>query len=83
MTMPVMNGVEALQALKADEVLEHGGKARALMHGRFHVSYEDVRALAVPILRHRVLMNFHAESDRLSADDLLLKLLDWKTVPRV
>jgi MoxR-like ATPase len=59
------------------------GKARALMQGRFHVTYEDVRALAAPILRHRVLLNFHAESDRLSADDILRKLLEWKTPPRV
>jgi MoxR-like ATPase len=58
------------------------GKARALMHERFHVSYEDIRALAAPILRHRVLLNFHAESDRLSTDDLLRRLLEWKPAPR-
>jgi MoxR-like ATPase len=53
------------------------------MHGRFHVAYEDVRALATPIMRHRVLLNFHAESDRLNTDEILRRLLDWKTVPRV
>ncbi len=58
------------------------GKARALMHGRFHVSYEDIRALVVPIMRHRVLLNFHAESDRLTSDDILRRLLDWKPAPR-
>ncbi len=69
-------------SVRAAQFLVLGGKARALMQGRFHVSYEDVRALAIPILRHRVLLNFHAESDRLNTDDLLRKLLDWKTVPR-
>ena len=58
------------------------GKARALMHGRFHVAYEDIRALAIPVLRHRVLLNFHAESERLTCDALLQRLLDWKQVPR-
>jgi MoxR-like ATPase len=66
-------------SVRAAQFLVLGGKARALMQGRFHVSYEDIRALAFPILRHRVLLNFHAESDRLSSDDILRKLLDWKT----
>jgi MoxR-like ATPase len=69
-------------SVRAAQFLILGGKARALMLGRFHVAYEDVRALAIPILRHRVLLNFHAESDRLSADDILHKLLEWKTAPR-
>ena len=69
-------------SVRAVQFLILGGKARALMQGRFHVSYEDVRALAIPIMRHRVLLNFHAESDRLSTDDILRKLLDWKTTPR-
>jgi MoxR-like ATPase len=69
-------------SVRAAQFLILAGKARALMLGRFHVAYEDVRALAIPILRHRVLLNFHAESDRLMADDILRKLLDWKAVPR-
>lgn len=69
-------------SVRAAQFLVLAGKARALMQGRFHVSYEDVRALAIPILRHRVLLNFHAESDKLSTDDILRKLLDWKTTPR-
>ena len=44
-----------------------GGKARALMHGRYHVSVEDIHALATPILRHRIITNFYAE---VGADDL-------------
>ncbi len=69
-------------SVRAVQFLVLGGKARALMHGRFHVSYDDVRALAVPIMRHRVLLNFHAESDRLSTDDILRRLLEWKPAPR-
>jgi MoxR-like ATPase len=69
-------------SVRAAQFLVLAGKARALMHGRFHVSYEDVRALAVPIMRHRVLLNFHAESDRQSSDDILRRLLDAKPAPR-
>jgi MoxR-like ATPase len=68
--------------VRAVQFMVLAGKARALMHGRFHVSYEDVRALAIPIMRHRVLLNFHAESDRLSPDEILRRLLDWKSIPR-
>ena len=69
-------------SVRAVQFLVLAGKARALMHGRFHVSYEDIRALAIPVLRHRVLLNFHAESERLTCDSILQKLLDWKPVPR-
>jgi len=69
-------------SVRAAQFLVLAGKARALMHGRFHVSYEDIRALVIPIMRHRVLLNFHAESDRLSSDDILRRLLEWKPAPR-
>jgi MoxR-like ATPase len=69
-------------SVRAAQFLVLAGKARALMHGRFHVAYEDIRALATPVLRHRVLLNFHAESDRLNTDEILRRLLEWKTVPR-
>jgi MoxR-like ATPase len=69
-------------SVRAMQFLVLASKARALMHGRLHVSYDDLRSLAVPILRHRVLLNFHAESDRLNSDELLRRLLDWKPVPR-
>jgi MoxR-like ATPase len=55
------------------------GKARALMRGRYHVSFDDVRALARPVLRHRVLLNFQAQSERVTSDDLVERLL--KAVP--
>jgi len=69
-------------SVRAAQFLDLAGKARALMHGRFHVAYEDVRTLAAPVLRHRVLLNFHAESDRLTTDEIVRRLLEWKTTPR-
>ena len=57
-------------------------KARALMQKRYHVSFEDVAAMSVPVLRHRVLLNFHAESDKVTADAVLRKMIDSITVPR-
>src|SRR5438270_8379656 len=65
-------------SVRAAQFLVLAGKARALMHERFHVAYEDVRALVLPIMRHRVLLNFHAESDHLTSDDILRRLLDSK-----
>jgi len=50
-------------------------KARALMEGRYHVTPEDVKHLATPILRHRVLPNYYAESDGVTIDDILDSML--------
>jgi MoxR-like ATPase len=57
-------------------------KARALMHARHHVSFDDVRALMPAVLRHRILLNFQAESDRLTPDKILLQLLEAMPAPR-
>ena len=57
-------------------------KARALMHGRHHVTYDDIRVLSVPIMRHRILLNFQAESDKLTQDDIIKMLLEAKPVPK-
>ena len=57
-------------------------KARALIHGRYHVSYEDVAALATAVLRHRILLNFHAESEKVTQDDILKRLIQSIPVPR-
>ncbi len=51
------------------------GKVRALVDGRFHVSYQDIQDVAMPCLRHRVLMNFEAEADRVSSDDVVREIL--------
>ena len=56
-------------------------KARALMSGRYHVSYDDIRALAQPVFRHRLLANFHAESERISTDKIIDQLLEAVPVP--
>jgi MoxR-like ATPase len=69
-------------SVRAAQFLVLSAKARALMKGRYHVSYEDVRSLYIPVLRHRILLNFHAESDRLKQDDILKKVLEWKPSPR-
>jgi len=52
-----------------------GAKARALIHRRTHVTIEDVQALAHPVLRHRIVVNFAAESDGVSSDDIIDQLL--------
>ncbi|HET9983541.1 MAG TPA: MoxR family ATPase [Longimicrobiales bacterium] len=69
-------------SVRAAQYLVLGGKARALMAGRFHVSFDDVRALAHPVLRHRVLKNFHAESERVATDTIVDRLLSAVPVPR-
>jgi len=69
-------------SVRAAQFLVLSAKARALMHGRYHVTYEDVRALYIPVLRHRILLNFHAESDHLKQDDILKRILEWKAPPR-
>ena len=66
-------------SLRASQALILGGKARALIQGRYHVSVADVRALAPSILRHRILTNFFAESDGVDADTVVTRLLE--TVP--
>jgi MoxR-like ATPase len=69
-------------SVRAPQHLILGGKARALMHGRSHVSFDDVRALAKPVLRHRILRNFHAESERVTTDQLIDRLLDAVPLPK-
>ena len=69
-------------SVRAAQFLVLAAKARALMKGRYHVTYEDVRSLYCPVLRHRILLNFHAESDRLKQDDILKKILEYKPAPR-
>ena len=63
-------------SVRAAQYLILGGKARAVTQGRYHVSFEDIRALANPVLRHRVLLNFHAESEGITSDQIVTQLLD-------
>ncbi|HJR60143.1 MAG TPA: AAA family ATPase [Vicinamibacterales bacterium] len=69
-------------SVRAAQYLVLGAKARALTSGRYHVSFEDIRALAHPVLRHRVLTNFHAQSEGLTSDVLIDRLLEAVPAPR-
>lgn len=60
---------------RAVQFLILGGKARALLHGRTHVATEDIQALAKPVLRHRLVLNFAAESEGQTADELVDRLV--------
>ena len=69
-------------SVRAAQYLVLGAKARALTSGRYHVSFDDIRALAHPVLRHRILTNFHAQSEGVSSDALIDRLLESVAVPR-
>jgi MoxR-like ATPase len=69
-------------SVRAAQYLVLGAKARALTHGKYHVSYDDIRALAHPVLRHRVLTNFHAQSEGVTSDTLIDRLLEAVPTPR-
>ena len=66
-------------SLRASQFLILGAKARALIHGRYNVSLEDIQTLAYPVFRHRILTNFHAESEGIRSEDIIKRLLE--TVP--
>jgi MoxR-like ATPase len=68
--------------LRASQALVRGAKARALMHGRYNVSVKDIQALAKPILRHRIMTNFYAESERITPDKVVEQLLAAVPVPK-
>jgi MoxR-like ATPase len=68
--------------LRASQSLILAGKARALMQGRYHVSVADIRALAHPILRHRIIPNFYAESEKVTSDILVDRLIEAVPAPR-
>src|SRR5215212_744340 len=66
-------------SLRASQFLIFGGKARAILRGRYNVSCEDVRAVAPAVLRHRVLLNFQAEAEKVDSDQVIKRLIE--TVP--
>ena len=68
--------------IRASQNLILAGKVRALLNGRYNVSYNDIRALAPSVMRHRILLNFHAEAERITTDDVIRRLLDEVTEPR-
>jgi len=66
---------------RAAQYLALGAKARALLHGQTHVTAEDVRALAAPVLRHRILVNYRAEAEGASVDAVIRRLLETVSEP--
>jgi MoxR-like ATPase len=69
-------------SVRAAQFIVLAAKARALSRKRYHVTYEDVASLAIPVLRHRILLNFHAESDRIDSDEILRRLIETLPAPR-
>jgi MoxR-like ATPase len=78
----IKNYVNFGASVRAAQFVVLAAKTRALMRNRYHVAYEDIRELSRPILRHRILLNFHAESERLDSDAILKRLLEWKPEPK-
>ena len=74
--------IEYGASVRAAQYIILGSKARALMQGRYHVSYEDIRALAKPVFRHRILTNFHAQSEKISSETLIDQLLETVDAPK-
>ena len=69
-------------SVRAAQNIVLASKARALSKRRYHVTYEDITALAVPVLRHRILLNFHAESERIDTDEILRRLIAHMPPPK-
>ena len=68
---------------RAGQFLIHGGKALAAMDGRFSVAIEDVRKVAIPVLRHRVSTNFQAQAEGMTTEDVIQRLLDEIPTPDI
>jgi MoxR-like ATPase len=68
-------------SLRASQFLILGAKARALIHGRYNVAVEDIQSLAYPVFRHRLLTNFHAESEGITSEEIIRRLLQHVPVP--
>jgi MoxR-like ATPase len=69
-------------SVRGAQFLVLAAKCRALMRHRYHVTYDDITALLRPVLRHRLLVNFHAESEKLSSDDILRRLMEHMPPPK-
>ncbi len=60
---------------RASQYLILGAKARAVLDGRFHVDFDDVKAMATPVLRHRLILNFHARAEGIDTDEIIRRIL--------
>jgi len=65
---------------RATQFLVLGAKARAVLHGRYYVSCEDIRQVAIPVLRHRIITNFNAEAEGIKPEDIVKRLME--IIPR-
>ncbi len=65
---------------RASLYLVLGAKARAVLHGRYYAGCDDIRAVAPPVMRHRIVTNFNAEAEGLKPDDIIARLIDTATV---
>lgn len=72
----VKNWISWGAGLRACQYLLLGGKVRAVFHGRYNVAVEDIRVLAYPVLRHRVITNFYAESEKVDSEKIITMLLE-------
>jgi MoxR-like ATPase len=68
-------------SVRAAQFIVLASKARALTRRRYHVTTEDIVAMTIPVLRHRILLNFHAESDRIESDEILRRLIEHIPAP--
>ena len=68
-------------SVRAAQYLVLGAKSRAICSGRYHVSFDDIKACAHPVLRHRILTNFRAESEGVVTDTIIDELLERVPVP--
>lgn len=69
-------------SVRAAQFVVLAAKARALSRRRYHVTYEDITSLIIPVLRHRILLNFHAESEQVDTDAILIRLLEHMPPPK-
>jgi len=67
---------------RASQFLILGGKARAILHGRVHVTTEDIREVAYPVLRHRLMTTFNADAEGISTDDIIKRLIEAVPLPQ-
>jgi len=78
---PVRQWVKWGAGPRAGQALVLGAKARALLDGRSVAAPEDIRAVALPVLRHRILLNFQAEADGVDTDQIVARLLETVHAP--
>jgi MoxR-like ATPase len=67
---------------RACQYLILGGKARALLRGRLHVTTDDIRSIAAPVLRHRLVTTFHADAEGVTTDDVIKRLIETIPLPQ-